>query len=164
MLVEKKALIETTEMATTPPSAHLNELLFEALDDEHFVSGLSPVAGELAGAASTAAAAAAAAASAAAAAAQGHREHVVLPPPAELRLSDSSPQHLQQPLQRAASQGEQQRSESTSKRGNSGEPRPIWQGAKSRELSSMAFSRGAREEHQASPIKPQPLFFRKTIP
>lgn len=163
MLVEKKALIETTEMATTPPSAHLNELLFEALDDEHFVSGLSPVAGELAGAASTAAAAAAAAASAAAAAAQGHREHVV-PPPAELRLSDSSPQHLQQPLQRAASQGEQQRSESTSTRGNSGESRPIWQGAKSRELSSMAFSRGAREEHQASPIKPQPLFFRKTKP
>ena len=115
-------------MATTPPPpsaggvAHLNELLFEALDDEPFVSGLTPVTGELA-----------ADAAAAVRAEARHIDHTFLPPPAleqlvqeqhqQLQRSDSSPQPRQlQPPQRAASRGEQ-RSGSTSSRGNSGESR-----------------------------------------
>ena len=104
-------------MANTPPpitvgagaaAANLNELLFETLDDVNFVSGLTPVAGELSGAPAAAVAAA-------------HRD-VVLPPPAlddGEHLVQEQQQQQEQRLHRSASRGEQ-RSGSTSTRGNSG--------------------------------------------
>lgn len=150
-------------MAMTPnvvgsggAGAHLNELLFEALDDDHFVSGLTPVAGELAGTALAAAAAAAAA----------QEQHVSLPPPAleqqftqQQQRSDSSPQ-LPPPqqqlepleLQRAASKGDQ-RSGSTSTRGNSGEWKR-WRGG--REMAARTWEKKLSNQSEETDDAPEP--------
>lgn len=127
---EAISLVDDDEEGMAPPPppsaggvANLNELLFEALDDEPFVSSLTLVTGELG------------ADAAAAARAEAQRQIDAVPPPPEAleqdleklhqlpQRSDSSPQPRQlQPPQRASSGGVR-RSGSTSSRGNSGESR-----------------------------------------